>query len=105
VGLDERYLEDAGKALRRPSGWRAFVREQRALIRDLPILEPRLGQVVAPTTIMIGSADVVVPPASARRLAEQIPGAELVWIEGAGHLLPLRHAQRVAEVSLLVHDR
>ena len=47
---------------------------------------------------MIGTADRIVPPASARRLAEQIPGARLVELERANHLLPQQRAERLAEI-------
>jgi pimeloyl-ACP methyl ester carboxylesterase len=96
LALDEDYLRTAGRALRGPRAWRAFVTEQRALVQGLPQLEPRLARIDAPTTIVIGRRDWVVPPASARRLATQIEGASLVFVEQAGHLLPLRHAARIA---------
>jgi pimeloyl-ACP methyl ester carboxylesterase len=81
-----------------PAAWRSFVREQRLLVRDLPVLERRLAQVATPTTIVSGTADRVVPVAAARRLAGQIPGAELVEIPHAGHLLHVQQAGRLAEI-------
>jgi pimeloyl-ACP methyl ester carboxylesterase len=96
--LDDRYLRAAGRMLLSPSAWRSFVREQRFLVRDLPVLERRLGQISARTTIVAGTADHVVPIAAARRLAGQIPGAELVEIEHAGHLLHRHHAGELARV-------
>ncbi len=98
TALDERYLRAAGRMLRAPAAWRSFVREQRFLVRDLPTLERRLGAISTPTTIVAGSADHVVPLAAARHLARQIPGAELVVVEAAGHLLHVQHAARLAEV-------
>ncbi len=98
TALDDRYLRAAGRLLLTPSAWRSFVREQRFLVRDLPVLERRLGQISAPTTIVAGTADRVVPIAAARRLAGQIPGAELVEIEHAGHLPHQHHADQLARV-------
>ena len=98
TALDERYLRAAGRMLLTPRAWRAFVREQRFLVRDLPTLEGRLAEISAPTTIVAGIGDRVVPIAAARRLAGQIPGAELVEIEHAGHLLHVQQAGRLAEV-------
>jgi pimeloyl-ACP methyl ester carboxylesterase len=98
--LDERYLRAATRPLLTPAGWRSFIAEQRAIVRDLPQLEGRLDAVTVPTTIATGSADRVVRPAAARRLAAQIAGAELVVMERAGHLLPHREPRRVAD---LVH--
>lgn len=96
TALDDRYLQSARRALWAPSSWRSFVREQRSLVRDLPVLERRLPEISAPTTIIAGAADRVVPIAAARRLAGQIRGAELVEIEHAGHLVHVHHAADVA---------
>jgi pimeloyl-ACP methyl ester carboxylesterase len=98
TALDDRYLRSAGRMLLAPAAWRSFVREQRLLVRDLPALERRLGQVSAPTTIVTGTADRVVPIGAARRLAGQIPHARLVEVEYAGHLVHVQHAGRVAEI-------
>ena len=98
LAIDTGYLGGAGRRLLAPATWGSFVAEQRMLIRELPQLEARLGRITAPTTIVIGSADRLVPPASARRLSEQIPQAKLVVVEGATHLLPQQHARRVAEI-------
>jgi pimeloyl-ACP methyl ester carboxylesterase len=103
--LEESYLEAAGRVLRAPAAWRAFAIEQRALIRDLPALETRLEQIASPTTIVVGSADRIVPPSSTRRLAAQIPGAELVVLPRAGHLLPLQHPARLAEIIVAAATR
>jgi pimeloyl-ACP methyl ester carboxylesterase len=82
--------------------WRSFLVEQRMLIRELPLLKPLLGQIAAPTTIVVGTADRIVPPSSARALARQIPGAELVEIDRANHLLVRQQTERLAEI-LLAH--
>lgn len=98
TALDDRYLRAAGRRLLTPSAWRSFAREQRFLVRDLPVLERRLFEISVPTTIVAGTADRVVPIAAARRLAGQIPGAELVEIEHAGHLVHLHNAGELARV-------
>jgi pimeloyl-ACP methyl ester carboxylesterase len=87
-GTTRRYLA--------PGTWGSFVAEQRMLIRELPQLQPLLGRIGAPTTILIGKSDRIVPPASARKLAEQIRGAQLHEIDHANHLLLHQHAERVA---------
>jgi pimeloyl-ACP methyl ester carboxylesterase len=98
LGLEDRYLEVAGRAVSGPSAWRSFVIEQRALVRGLPRLEERLGRISAPAAVLAGTADRIVPMRSARALARQIPGAELVVLSGASHLIPQQHADRVAAV-------
>ena len=98
TGLDQRYLRAAGRMLLAPITWRSFVREQRFLVRDLPVLERRLERIYTPTTIVAGSADRVVSIAAARHLARQIRSAQLVVVEDAGHLLHVHHAARLAGV-------
>jgi pimeloyl-ACP methyl ester carboxylesterase len=98
--LDEDYLRAVARVYLRPAAWRTFLLEQRALIDQLPVLESRLGRIAAPTTIVIGSADRVVPASSAKVLAGQIPGAALVPLRGAGHLVSLRHPELVAQITL-----
>ena len=97
LGLDERYLESIGAVLRTPAAWRSFWSEQRSLIRDLPELERRVMGITAPTTILAGDRDRIVPLSSARLLAKQIPGAKLVVLRRAGHLLAARYPGRIAE--------
>jgi pimeloyl-ACP methyl ester carboxylesterase len=105
LGLDERYLDAAARGLLSPSAWRAFVSEQRMLVRELPKLERRLGEIRAPTTIVCGSTDRVVPLAAARALADKIRGAQLVVLDGAGHLLPQRHSSELADLILRAGSR
>ncbi len=98
LSVEDRYLRAAARRLLSPTAWRAFTIEQRALLRDLPPLEQRLHRISAPTTIVAGSADRLVPVASARALAKQISGAELVVLERAGHLVQVQFPQRIAEI-------
>ncbi|MCW3013856.1 MAG: Lipase/esterase [Solirubrobacterales bacterium] len=46
----------------------------------------RLHAIVAPTLVVHGEDDVVIPPSNGRLLANAIPGAELKIWPGAGHL-------------------
>lgn len=82
---------------RRPSAWTANAREQRALVRELPRLERLLACIAAPTTILAGAEDRVVPPRAVQRLVHQIPGARLHVSAHAGHMLPQRDPVLVAD--------
>jgi pimeloyl-ACP methyl ester carboxylesterase len=46
---------------------------------------PFLGSISAPTLVVCGSRDRVVPPSNSRVLARRIPDASLVVLPGAGH--------------------
>jgi len=59
-------------------------------MRDRPDSTPLLPTLAGlPTLVMVGEEDVLTPPASARAMAEAIPGARLVMVPGAGHLSPV----------------
>jgi len=46
----------------------------------------RIGQITAPTLVIHGESDRLVPPANALLIAERIPGARLVLIPRASHI-------------------
>jgi len=46
----------------------------------------RLGQIQAPTVVIHGESDQLVPPENGRRLAREIPGAVLTMLEHASHI-------------------
>ena len=98
-GIDDRVSSATAPRLLRPIAWRAFVVEQRALISELRELERHLDRIQAPTHVLAGTEDRIVPLSSLRTLCTQIPGAELILLERAGHLLPL---QRPAELAAVV---
>jgi len=51
----------------------------------------RLPQIQAPTLVLTGNRDVLIPPENSRILAERIPNAQLHEIEGAGHVFHISH--------------
>lgn len=56
----------------------------------------RLKEIKAPTLVLTGDADELVPPENARILAENIPSARLITYEGAGHFFFSQYPERVA---------
>jgi pimeloyl-ACP methyl ester carboxylesterase len=46
-----------------------------------------LPSIAAPTLVVHGDADILVPTENGKLIASRIPGAELVLIPGAGHML------------------
>ena len=61
----------------------------------------RLPSIRVPTLVLHGTEDLAVSPENAKILAERIPGAELVLLEGAGHLY---HSEQAAEADAAVLD-
>jgi pimeloyl-ACP methyl ester carboxylesterase len=56
-----------------------------------------LHQVAAPTLVMVGAADTETPESYARAIADRIPGARLVVIPKAGHLVNVEAPEAVNE--------
>lgn len=46
----------------------------------------RLDQITAPTLVIHGTSDELIPPGNARLIADRIPGAKLVMLPHASHL-------------------
>jgi pimeloyl-ACP methyl ester carboxylesterase len=59
---------------------------------------PWLGRIAAPSLVLAGDCDPIVPVRNARFLARRIPTAQLELVHGAGHLLLLDQSERCAEL-------
>lgn len=57
-----------------------------------------LGAITSPTLVVCGSDDTVAPPANSRSLAQRIPDASLVMIEGGHDLQLAEPATRLARI-------
>lgn len=68
-----------------------------------PSWRARLGEIRVPTLVVHGADDPMFPLAHGRALADEIPGAELLVVPGAGHGVPPRRAWPVLVEGLLRH--
>jgi 3-oxoadipate enol-lactonase len=59
----------------------------------------RLRAIRVPTLVLHGTEDRMISPENARMLAARIPGAELVLLEGAGHVY---HSERADEADAAI---
>jgi pimeloyl-ACP methyl ester carboxylesterase len=59
---------------------------------------PWLHRIAAPTLVLTGSRDPIVPPINARILGARIPRAAVHVVPDAGHLLLMDHAAHSADV-------
>ncbi len=77
------YVDYYWERLNRPGGRDATY----AMIRAMAGLDlsPLLGEIRAPTAVLFGERDRIVPPAHAERLAALIPGARAEVLAGCGH--------------------
>ena len=65
-----------------------------------PQLERRLHHITAPVLLLWGAEDRLVPVAHGRKLQKLIANAQLVVIEGAGHVAPLEKPGEMAQAIL-----
>jgi 3-oxoadipate enol-lactonase len=56
---------------------------------DVPPAHPRLGAIRVPTTVLVGDRDNPSSVPFAKRIAAAVPGARLVNVPGADHLINL----------------
>lgn len=65
----------------------------------------RVCQIKAPTLVITGSEDRIVPPEVSMRLAERIPTSKFAALEGTGHLLFIEEAEEFNSIVLnLLHE-
>src|SRR4051812_26750687 len=67
-----------------------------------PRWRERLSEITAPTLVVHGAADPFFPVGNAQALAEEIPGATLLVLDGVGAELPRRAHAKVA-TAVLAH--
>jgi len=65
----------------------------------------RLDRITAQTLVVHGELDALVPPANGRILADRIPGAELMTVPMANHLLGTDQPEQVSELLVNWLDR
>jgi pimeloyl-ACP methyl ester carboxylesterase len=82
----------------RPAG---ILRQMMAIVADAG-RAALLGRITAPTLVIHGKADPLVPFACGEDTARRIPGARLVAIEGMGHDLPPEPVRQIL-AALIPH--
>lgn len=85
VQTDRPFLEAMlSQALVHPTPLETIVK-QMAAVREFDAYD-RIGRIKAPTLVMHGDKDVLIPPENGKLLQELIPGAEMALIPGVGHM-------------------
>ena len=81
-----------------PAGYQAQMGVGLALMSEEACFEHKLSAVTAPTLILSGAEDKVVPPANVDLLAGEIPHAATAIIEQAGHFFPLEQPETAVNI-------
>jgi pimeloyl-ACP methyl ester carboxylesterase len=82
----DRIAEDIERRLQNPFNERAY--RAQLLAASLHNCLSRLERIDAPTLVVHGAQDRMIPVANARLTAERVPGARLKILGDAGHLYP-----------------
>jgi len=87
-GMDDEAIDDYARGFATDEGRRAMLDLYRSgNFEELAPYEGRLAELGVPTLVLWGEDDPFAPMAGARRFADQIPGAQLEVIAGAGHFV------------------
>lgn len=100
--VDNCLTERDGEAVRR---WGVQILERASQAGAIQLYEcvygvdlrPQLSQISLPTLIIHGEEDQIVPLASSKWLADQLPQSHLHVVKGAGHVPTVTHANEVAD--------
>ena len=82
----DRIAEDIERRLHNPFNERAY--RAQLLAASLHNCYRRLDRIRAPTLVVHGARDRIIPVANAHMTAERVPGAQLEILDEAGHLYP-----------------
>jgi pimeloyl-ACP methyl ester carboxylesterase len=74
------------------------------LLKDDGLADARLSRIKGlPTLVLHGTADPLFPPAHGRALADVIPDARLIELDGVGHQLPPPQTWALVIDALIKH--
>jgi pimeloyl-ACP methyl ester carboxylesterase len=99
---EAQYTEFRRRAIEVPAALPAIMAQAQACA--MHDASARLGQIAAPTLVIHGTADEMLPVSNAKVIAGAVPGARLEILDGVGHLFfwedPERSASLVREHAL-----
>lgn len=81
-----------------PVGYQAQMGVGLSLMSEEACFEHKLAAITAPTLILSGAEDKVVPPANVDLLKAAIPGAETAVIPQAGHFFPFEQPETAVQI-------
>lgn len=70
------------------SNWPIYMDSLRSYLEDDYDWRPQLGRIDVPVTLLVGMQSRMYPAAGQLAMAEQLPRADVVRIEGCGHAVP-----------------
>lgn len=83
-----------------PAAYQSQMMVGLGLLPEAAAFENKLPQVTAPTLILFGAHDKVVPPENAERLAAKLPNCRTVILMDAGHFFPIETPESAARAVI-----
>lgn len=100
VEHNSRFIEENWEQLNHhPMSQSAFM-SQLLAIQAWSGSNDKLADVEAPTLVLHGTEDILLPPQNGEFIADQIPGAKLVMFEGCGHAFTAQKPREVLQTVL-----
>lgn len=96
AGQQDAALMDEILATMRAVGASAAIAQNRAIMARGDH-RAALTKLNMPVLVLCGKDDLVTPPECSEELATLIPGAQLQWIEGSGHMVPMEQPVALAD--------
>jgi pimeloyl-ACP methyl ester carboxylesterase len=100
--IDEAWERDTAQAELKRTDSFASAMNHAAVVAATPPWHERLSEVRAPTLVMHGTDDPILPYPHGEALAAAIPGAQLMALDGVGHDIP-RGIWNTMTVAILEH--
>jgi len=85
-------------SLKHPAGAEILSKQWEAVLQH--DTHARLGEIKAPTLVLSGDGDVLIPPGNSDILARLIPGAQKIIIPGGGHQILVEEADACNQAIL-----
>lgn len=101
---DDAVLKGLHTRMAMSVGVEVYLRQQEAIIGRADS-RTNLGQIGAPTAVIVGERDLLTPPELAREIADGIPNARLTTIAEAGHMAVAERPEAVNAALLAWLDR
>ena len=97
--LQDKATTDIVLAMGAEIGQENFMYQQTAIMSRID-QRPHLPAITVPSLVLCGTLDILTPPAESEEMADLLPNAELVLLEGIAHMASLEASEAVNKALL-----
>jgi pimeloyl-ACP methyl ester carboxylesterase len=98
--LTPELVEGVWAGMKNPEHRRAVLRNAQYLSRSYPGFSDMLESITAPTLIVWGEEDTILPPIDAEKFSLLIKYADILYLEKCGHAVPLERGEALADAMI-----